>query len=262
MNILTSLFLRKDTSYVSELTNKHSSVDLKRLCVTWTLLRSWSMARCCSSHICDFHHLCTADTAMQGHPAGLLRGHSWHWKNVPHLNTQTHGSPALCICVCAFLCLCVYSACFPTLRDVAAHHRHVALVYEIPQRHIPASCSAFTSVAALFSCQVVDVNAGICFLHHSNWIVGSTGSWGNNSSKKNYKLKHKSQFVLWVLWEQCTVWHFGLEIKVDYFSLFEISHTGERGSNLLIQLSERKKISSSAKFRKVSGDRFLWQNSV
>lgn len=60
---------------------------------------------------------------------------------------------------------------FPTLWDVAAHRRHVALVHEVSYRHIPASCSAFTGVTAVFSFQVLDVDALISFLHHSNRIV-------------------------------------------------------------------------------------------
>lgn len=64
----------------------------------------------------------------------------------------------------------------PTLWDVAAHRRHVTLVYEVSYGHIPAGGPAFTGVTALFSCQVVDVDARICFLHHSNSIVGGTGT--------------------------------------------------------------------------------------
>lgn len=67
----------------------------------------------------------------------------------------------------------------PTLRDVAAHHGHVALVYEVSQRHVPAGGSAFPSVAAPLSCQVVDIDARV-LLHHSNCIVGF-GDWGNSS---------------------------------------------------------------------------------
>lgn len=72
--------------------------------------------------------------------------------------------------------VCVTQSQFPTLQDVAAHRRHVALVYQISDWHVPASCSAFTSVAAPFSCQVFDVDAWICFLHHDDCIVRSTGT--------------------------------------------------------------------------------------
>lgn len=72
---------------------------------------------------------------------------------------------------------CLWTMCnylldmFPTLWDVAAHHRHVALVHEVSYGHIPASCSAFTGVTALFSFQVLDGDALICFLHYSNCVV-------------------------------------------------------------------------------------------
>lgn len=63
---------------------------------------------------------------------------------------------------------------FPTLWDVAVHHRHVALVHEVPYGHSPASCSAFTGVATGFSRQVFDGDALVRFLHHSNSIVRRT----------------------------------------------------------------------------------------
>lgn len=71
--------------------------------------------------------------------------------------------------------MCIYVLDkFPTLWDVAVHRRNVALVHEVPDRHIPASCSAYPSMTALFSCQVFDVDALIRFLHHSNRIVRCT----------------------------------------------------------------------------------------
>lgn len=70
----------------------------------------------------------------------------------------------------------MYMYIYPTLWDVTAHHRHVTLIYEVSQRHIPAGCSALPGVAGLFSCEVVDVDGRIGFLHHSNCIVGGTGT--------------------------------------------------------------------------------------
>lgn len=80
--------------------------------------------------------------------------------------------------------------CSPTLWDVAAHHRHVALVYEVPDRHLPASCSAFASVAAPFSCQVFDVDVWICFLHHSNGKVRCTQACGNSTALVRSLITH------------------------------------------------------------------------
>lgn len=65
---------------------------------------------------------------------------------------------------------------FPTLWHVAAHHRHVALVYQVSQRHVPAGCSAFSCVAAFFPSQVVDVDDSVCFPHHSYRIVGASSN--------------------------------------------------------------------------------------
>lgn len=83
---------------------------------------------------------------------------------------------------------------FPTLQHVAAHRRHVALVYQISDWHVPASCSAFTSVAAPFSFQVFDVDTGICFLHHDDCIVRSTGTWCKNRTSAYIHMTFLLQF--------------------------------------------------------------------
>lgn len=49
----------------------------------------------------------------------------------------------------------------PTLGDFAVHRRHVALVNEVPDGHVPAGRPPFASVAALFPLQVVDVDGSI-----------------------------------------------------------------------------------------------------
>lgn len=56
--------------------------------VTWKLLHSCSISPCCSSHTCCFrlHLQCTADTETGG--PQWLRGHSWHWRNLPHLTAR------------------------------------------------------------------------------------------------------------------------------------------------------------------------------
>lgn len=99
-------------------------------CVTWKLLHSWSISLGCSWHRRSFHfHLLgTADTETQGPLLHLLRGYSSHWRNLPHLTTKTNASlqPAVCT-IHVHPCICM----FPTLWYVAAHHRHVALVYEV-----------------------------------------------------------------------------------------------------------------------------------
>lgn len=60
----------------------------------------------------------------------------------------------------------------PTLWDVAAHHRHVALVDEVSNGHVPAGRPPFARVAALFPLQVVDVDGSVRFLHHGDRKVG------------------------------------------------------------------------------------------
>lgn len=60
----------------------------------------------------------------------------------------------------------------PTLRDVAAHHRHVALVDQVPDGHVPAGRPPFARVAALFALQVVDVDGSVRLLHHGDRKVG------------------------------------------------------------------------------------------
>lgn len=59
-----------------------------------------------------------------------------------------------------------------TLWDVAAHHGHVALVYQVPYGHVPPSSATYPGVAAILSCQVVDIDARVFFLHYSNCMVG------------------------------------------------------------------------------------------
>lgn len=59
-----------------------------------------------------------------------------------------------------------------TLWDVAAHHGHVALVYQVPYGHVPPSSATNPGVAAVLSFQVVDIDARVFFLHYSNCIVG------------------------------------------------------------------------------------------
>lgn len=83
------------------------------------------------------------------------------------LQVCTHSTYA-----CAWL---LYSTS-PTLRHVAAHRRHVTLVDEVSDGHVPAGCPAFTRVTALFPFQVVDVDAWIGFLHHGNSIVGCSST--------------------------------------------------------------------------------------
>lgn len=103
------------------------------MCVTWKLLHSWSSSLCCSSHICVLHYylLCTAYIETKGHQPRLLRGYSSHWRNVPHLNTHTVLSSFLYVqSMCIYVYVCIVCM-IPTLWDVAAHHRHVALVYEV-----------------------------------------------------------------------------------------------------------------------------------
>lgn len=143
---------------------------------TWKLLHSCSISLGCSSHICGCqkHLLYTADTKMEGHYFHWLQGHSLHWRNLPKLITKTHISRASYI---QSVYVCVGYCTYPTSWEIAAHHRHVALICEVSQRHIPACCSAFTGVTASFAFQVVDVDAR-SFLYHSNCIVGCTGTWG------------------------------------------------------------------------------------